>query len=121
MGCDLRAGLDLHHAAASSVAEKCRGIGEAWIPGRACLRRIDAAQELFVRDFRRRGDQCADIHLRSAAEDNAVLIDDVNRTVSLDVAEDLAWLAVVVEHAIEGDPVAIALLVETQIGLLADI
>ncbi len=45
------------------------------------------------RESERRRDQRVDVDLRATAEDDAVVIDQINRAFSLDLAEDLARYA----------------------------
>ena len=65
------------------------------------------------------------VHLRRAAENDAVLIDDIDLTVGLERAEDLRRRARRVVDFVEGDPLprvrAAAALVEAQRRVLADV
>src|SRR5262245_29471352 len=117
---DLRPGLDFDDTTASAVAEQRGRIGETRRPGRTGPGRVDTIEELFVGDFRGRGNQGTDVHLARAAEDDAILIDDVDRAVSLDAAQDPARSGVV-EYAVERNPIPVSLLVEAQVGPLTHV
>ncbi len=66
-----------------------------------------------------------DVDLGGAAEDDAVLVDDVDLAVGLDLAEDLGGTAGGVVDLVEGDPLALVVLagalVEGERGFLADV
>ncbi|MNX42434.1 hypothetical protein D3C86_728560 [compost metagenome] len=117
---DPRARLDLHRAA--GVGEGRRQDRRLPPVGAGRLGRVDAAlEELDVRDIRRRGDQVTDVDLRGAAENDAVAVDDIDRAISLDAAQDLGRIGAGVGDAVQGDPVGMALLVEDQIRLAPDV
>ncbi|MND90032.1 hypothetical protein D3C80_821080 [compost metagenome] len=117
---DPRARLDLHRAA--GVGEGRRQDRRLPPVGAGRLGRVDAAlEELDVRDIRRRGDQVTDVDLRGAAENDAVAVDDIDRAVRLDAAQDLGRIGAGVGDAVQGDPVGMALLVEDQIRLATDV
>jgi hypothetical protein len=84
-----------------------------------------AAIDQVVVDRQRRGHERVRVHLRGAAEDDAVLIDDVHLPLRLDRSEDLRWRAGWVGDLVEGDPLArvgaAGALVEVQRRLLADV
>ena len=56
-----------------------------------------------------------DVHLGTGREEDAVLVDEVDLTVRLEAAVDLAWAQV--PDPIEGSPRRIALLVEIDRGI----
>ena len=82
---------------------------------------------MLVAQAQRTGHQGARIDLAIAVKDDAVAVDDVHRTVGLDLPRDLAGLAAGIVDAVQGDPIvaavrlAAALLVEIDDGIFADI
>ena len=84
-----------------------------------------AARDEVVVDGQRRSDERVRVHLRRAAEDDAILVDHVNLARRLDGAEDLRGHTCGVVDFVERDPrahVTVArALVERERGVFADV
>ncbi len=117
----LNTGTSLHEDIACWATDigKDRGKQVARIIER---RRIDDPLlfELVITDIEGRCDQRADIDLARAAEDDAVLVDDIDLAVGLDIAKDLTWTEIA-DHPVQCNPVSVAMLIERERGLGADI
>src|SRR3546814_11940317 len=68
--------------------------------------------ELDVADICGKRDEIAGVDLRCPTKQDPVPVDDVERSVSLDGAEDFGGISVDIGNAVQGHPVRIALLVE---------
>ena len=126
-----------HHVAVAAIGRERRGRGEIRRAVRAAgyvergekeLRVAVVEQALLdevVVDRQRRGGERPEVHLRAAAKEDAVLVDDVGLAVALDAPEDLRGRAAGVGDFVEGDPLAFVRaaggLVELQRGLFADV
>jgi hypothetical protein len=69
------------------------------------------------RQVQRRGDQGVDVDLAGAGEDDAVAIDEIDLTVGLDLALDLARHTGRIIDLVERHPAGIAPLVEVDRGV----
>ncbi|GGB95507.1 hypothetical protein GCM10007205_00910 [Oxalicibacterium flavum] len=68
------------------------------------LRIGDAAHELLVGQLERGRHQIAHVDLAGTGEDDAVAIDEVDRTVCLDPALDLRWSRLGIVYTVQRDP-----------------
>ncbi len=78
------------------------------------------AGRLIVANVQRRRDQAVNVDLRAAAEDDSVLIDDVDAARRVDAAEYLARTGAAGGNPVERDPVGTALK-KIQRGVRADV
>lgn len=110
MSGNLRAGLD---------GDGPERIGEGGAGGARAIKA--AVEELSVGHASGGGHEVADVDLRSAAENDAVAVEHIDGAVGLDRAKNLRGRRLRVGHAVEGDPVLVALLVKDHVGLASDI
>ncbi len=125
MGGDRRSGLDRHIAGDQGAVLAAGGIKQGkrnWSSDTG-IEEIIVARGLIVgkiADVERRRNQRLHVDLRAGAENDAVAVDDIDRSESVDVPEDLAGSQQRIRHPVQCDPVGCGLM-KIQRGVGADV